>query len=83
MHGGDLPNVVVPAGGPARVEVFTRELQLGPGMGTLFDRDGSALMLHSTADDYTSDPGGNAGTRYACGVIVRADTSAGGDGARR
>jgi Cu-Zn family superoxide dismutase len=83
MHGGDLPNVVVPVGGATRVEVFTRELQLGPGMGTLFDRDGSALMLHSTADDYASDPGGNAGTRYACGVIVRADTSAGGDGARR
>ncbi|HZF68679.1 MAG TPA: superoxide dismutase family protein [Gemmatirosa sp.] len=75
MHAGDLPNVVVPASGTMRVEVFTRELQLGPGIGTLFDRDGSALMLHSTADDYASDPGGNAGTRYACGVIVRADSA--------
>ena len=84
MHAGDLPNLVVPAGGATRVEVFTRELQLGPGIGTLFDRDGSALMLHSAADDYASDPGGNAGTRYACGVIVRADTNAArGDSTRR
>jgi Cu-Zn family superoxide dismutase len=74
-HAGDLPNVVVPASGATRVEVFTRDLQLGPGIGTIFDRDGSALMLHSAADDYASDPGGNAGTRYACGVIVRADSA--------
>jgi Cu/Zn superoxide dismutase len=32
--------------------------------------------VHSAADDYESDPGGNAGTRIACGVITRA-TAAG------
>lgn len=83
MHGGDLPNVVVPAGGATRVEVFTRELQLGPGIGSVFDRDGSSLMLHSGPDDYASDPGGNAGTRYACGVIVRAEPATPADSARR
>lgn len=71
QHSGDLPNVTVPASGSVRVELFTRDLQLGTGVGTLFDRDGSALMLHSGSDDYVSDPAGNAGTRYACGVISR------------
>jgi len=35
----------------------------------LFDPDGSALVLHAAADDYTTDPSGNAGDRMACGVI--------------
>ena len=76
VHAGDLPNVHVTAGGTTRAEVFTRELQLGAGAGTVFDRDGSSLMIHSAADDYASDPAGNAGTRIACGVIVRADSGA-------
>ena len=44
---------------------------LSPGPKSLFDADGSALMLHAMADDYTSDPAGNAGGRIACGVITR------------
>jgi hypothetical protein len=70
-HAGDLPNVVVPGErrhcasrcSPAtcswgRDRHHLRPRRLG-------------LMLPLRRDDYASDPGGNAGTRYACGVIVR------------
>jgi Cu-Zn family superoxide dismutase len=71
FHAGDLPNFSAPATGTARVDVVTNAVQLGAGVGTLFDVDGSSIMIHSAADDYKSDPGGNAGTRIACGVITR------------
>jgi superoxide dismutase, Cu-Zn family len=38
---------------------------------SLFDSDGSALVIHAGADDYKTDPTGNAGDRIACGVIVQ------------
>jgi Cu-Zn family superoxide dismutase len=33
------------------------------------DADGAALVVHAQADDYRSDPAGNAGARIACGVL--------------
>jgi Cu-Zn family superoxide dismutase len=35
---------------------------------SVLDTDGSAV--HASADDYKSDPAGNAGARIACGVIT-------------
>lgn len=32
---------------------------------------GTCLMIHLKADDYKTDPTGNAGTRWACGMIVK------------
>jgi Cu-Zn family superoxide dismutase len=29
------------------------------------------MMVHAGADDYASDPAGNAGDRIACGVVSR------------
>jgi Cu-Zn family superoxide dismutase len=43
-------------------------VHLGDG---LLDDDGSALVIHSGADDYKTDPAGNAGDRIACGVIAQ------------
>ena len=37
----------------------------------MFDADGSAILIHATADDYRSQDSGNAGSRIACGVIQR------------
>lgn len=70
-HAGDMPNLYVPADGKLSVEVLDQNVTLAAGPKSLFDADGSALMLHATADDYTSDPAGNAGARLACGVVTR------------
>jgi Cu-Zn family superoxide dismutase len=70
-HAGDLPNVHVPADGKLSFEVLAPKVTLASGADSIFDTDGSALVLHATADDYASDPAGNAGGRIACGVIQR------------
>jgi Cu-Zn family superoxide dismutase len=69
-HAGDMPNLHVPQDGDLSVEVLNREVTLEPGKpNSLFDADGSSLVIHAKADDYKSDPAGNAGDRIACGVI--------------
>ena len=37
---------------------------------SLLDGDGSALVIHAKADDYMTDPAGDAGDRIACGVVT-------------
>jgi 23S rRNA (cytosine1962-C5)-methyltransferase len=37
--------------------------------GVIADRYGAAVVLHAKADDYRSDPAGNAGSRIACGEV--------------
>ena len=39
------------------------------GGGAATDIAGRALIVHAKADDYRSQPAGNAGARIACGVI--------------
>jgi Cu-Zn family superoxide dismutase len=68
-HAGDLPNVHVHQDGRLRVEYFTEAVTLGEGETSLFDEDGSAVVMHEGADDYETDPAGAAGSRIACGVI--------------
>lgn len=68
MHAGDLPNVHVPAGGALEVTLFLDGLSLRQAS-PLFDADGSSVVIHAGADDYRSDPAGNAGDRIACGVV--------------
>ena len=70
-HAGDLPNVFVPADGKLSFEVLAKDVTLAPGPRSIFDADGSAVMLHAMGDDYTTDPAGNAGGRIACGVVTK------------
>jgi superoxide dismutase, Cu-Zn family len=69
-HTGDLPNVIVSDSGAVIDETVIPHVTLTAGDHTLADADGSALVLHAGADDYTTDPTGNAGGRMACGVIA-------------
>jgi Cu-Zn family superoxide dismutase len=67
---GDLPNVVAGTDGTALAEVLSPYLHLSKETDdTLFDADGSSLVLYEKADDYQTDPEGGAGSRIACGVI--------------
>lgn len=74
-HLGDLPNLVVDANGTGSLDLVAEWLTLGTGDGTLFDADGSALVLHQNQDDQRTDSGpqgpGNSGARVACGVLTR------------
>lgn len=69
FHAGDMPNIVIPASGSVKVEVFVPNVRLRDGAAKLLDDDGSALVVHAGVDDYKSDPAGNAGDRIACGVV--------------
>jgi superoxide dismutase, Cu-Zn family len=68
-HAGDLPNMTVDASGNAEYDASTSRVSLTPGANSLFDADGSAVVIHAAADDNVSDPAGNAGARIACGEI--------------
>jgi len=70
-HAGDLPNLMVPSSGTVKVDLTVKELLLEGDRAALLDADGAALIVHEKADDYKSDPAGNAGMRLACGVIRR------------
>jgi superoxide dismutase, Cu-Zn family len=67
MHAGDLPNIHVPASGELTVENFVTGLTLDD----VLDEDGASMVVHAGADDYETDPAGDAGDRIACGVIER------------
>jgi Cu-Zn family superoxide dismutase len=58
--------------GAGRHEALMESMTLGTGETSVFDSDGSAIVIHVTADDNISDPTGNSGDRIACGVITRA-----------
>lgn len=66
-HAGDLVNL--PSGWTDNhtIETFARGLTLE----SLFDSDGSALVVHAGPDDYRTDPSGNSGDRIACGILRR------------
>lgn len=69
-HPGDMPNVMVREDGVFAVEVINTMVSLKrDGDGYVLDDDGSALVIHAAADDYRSQPSGDAGDRIACGVI--------------
>lgn len=71
-HAGDMPNLYIPASGELIVEVANPAITLIDGKpNSVFDADGSAIVIHAGADDYKTDPTGNAGDRVACGVIVK------------
>lgn len=71
-HAGDSPNLVVDSAGTGRLEYLNNFVTLKSGeSNTLFDTDGSALVIHANPDDNKTDPTGNSGGRIVCGVIER------------
>jgi Cu-Zn family superoxide dismutase len=71
-HAGDLPDMYVQKNGVGHYEVLADSVTLDSAETSVFDADGTALIIHATADDDITDPAGNAGERIACGVITKA-----------
>ena len=68
-HAGDAPNLEAGPDGRARLSFTTDRVTLTSGPTSLFDADGSALVVHAAPDDQVSQPSGNSGGRVACGVV--------------
>ena len=71
-HLGDLPNLVVNRKGEGRLKHETSRITLSGGPLTVFDADGSAVIVHLNPDQGVPGPhqsGVSGGPRIACGVI--------------
>ena len=73
-HAGDLPNLLVGADSVGAAVIKAPLVTLGQGINSLFDADGSAVVIHEKADDDnvqadSTNTAGNAGKRVACGAI--------------
>lgn len=73
-HAGDLENIVVGEDGSATYSTVNERIMLSGGERSVFDEDGSAIVIHSEADDQQTDPSGESGDRIAAGVIEPAES---------
>lgn len=74
FHMGDLPNIVADANGKATWKATTNRVTLAPGPLSLFDEDGSAIVIHANPDQGVTGEaksGLSGGGRVACGVITK------------
>jgi Cu-Zn family superoxide dismutase len=72
FHTGDLMNIVIDDRGRGTLLTTTSRMTLSSGPLSVFDRDGSALIVHVGPDTYCPDgpvTGCAGGARAACGVI--------------
>jgi Cu-Zn family superoxide dismutase len=73
-HMGDLPQISAAPTGRATAKVATTRVTLSDGPLSLFDADGSAIIVHGNPDQgITGEPksGVSGGPRVACGVIEK------------
>jgi hypothetical protein len=56
--------------GAGRFEALTDPFTLRAGGLSVFDADGSAIVVHAGAADNMTHPTGNSGDRVACGITV-------------
>ena len=68
FHLGDLGNFTVDADGIGSIELTTDLWEIGTGSD--IDIVGRGIIVHAEADDFTSQPSGNAGARIGCGAIA-------------
>ena len=70
-HAGDMSNFEVGTDGTAKFSTVNTSVTLDQGANSVFHEGGTALVIHEKADDYKTDPAGNAGNRIACGVVQK------------
>jgi superoxide dismutase, Cu-Zn family len=64
-HAGDLGNLKADPYGMARIDITDAKISLS-GANSIV---GKAVIIHEKADDFQTQPTGNAGGRLSCGVI--------------
>jgi len=67
-HAGDLTSLKSDGGGDASLAVDLDVIAVAPGPASVVGR---GLIVHAQADDFKTQPTGNAGARSACAVIQR------------
>ena len=74
FHMGDVPQLTAGANGKATMKAATTRVTLSDGPLSLFDADGSAIIIHGNPDQGItgeSKSGVSGGPRIACGVIEK------------
>jgi superoxide dismutase, Cu-Zn family len=74
FHMGDIPNLEVGADGKGTLKAVTTRVTLSDGPLSLFDADGTAVIVHGNEDKgITGEPksGVSGGPRIACGVLTK------------
>ncbi|MEC4048628.1 superoxide dismutase family protein [Flavobacterium sp. SUN046] len=69
-HKGDIGNFTADENGNGSISFKTDEWCIGCG-DTTKDIIGKGLIIHQGADDFTTQPTGNAGARVACSAIIK------------
>ena len=65
-HNGDFGNIEIGADGKGHLEITSDLLTVKPGPNSVV---GKAVVFHEKADDLKTQPTGNAGGRFGCGVV--------------
>ncbi|WP_394261334.1 superoxide dismutase family protein [Moraxella boevrei] len=66
-HAGDMPNITADANGVAVLNFANQKISTNQTATDSVQK--RAVVIHANADDYVSQPAGNAGDRVICGVI--------------
>lgn len=74
FHMGDVPNLEVGQDGTGTLKAVTTRITLSPGPLSIFDEDGTAIIIHGNEDKGTTGApksGVSGGPRVACGVFTK------------
>jgi Cu-Zn family superoxide dismutase len=74
FHMGDIPNIEIGQDGSGTLQGVTTRVTLSEGPLSVFDSDGTAIILHVNPDKgITGEPksGVSGGPRAACGVLTK------------
>jgi len=74
FHMGDVPNIEAGADGKGTMKIVTTRVTLSDGPLSVFDADGTAIIIHGNEDKGTTGApksGVSGGPRVACGVLVK------------
>ncbi len=78
FHMGDMPNLVADNKGVAVLKHVSSRITLSPGPLSVFDQDGSVILVHQNPDMGITGAAGSGvagGPRVACGVVELMQTS--------